>query len=416
VEHEKPAGDTSPVTAVWQCKEKCFLKGLAIVGDIAYFGRSPPQKRMNRMEVNCDLLGVDLNTGKLILEHKTLTTDGLLNHVGHPDQLSVPIAGTVVHITRHAPTLVVHITHHAPTSDQPSVPIAESLDLGDKMSIREDKTQDHLFKPYTMHGPLDITMARRKIIASWSTMWKPQFDYPDLFPGTTPHLFPGVQHHRLLFSSGKRINTETDGAVAPGTCIELPGWSHFRQGLMPVLDALLGRRLGVKDWESRLLRMQLNLMPKGSAINPHRDSGDYPLIAHRIHIPLFIPKCISFLQKRESLRDEMAFEKVSLSKAKAALEQGVGDAWVLREAVQTAEEQVKNLKKHTLEVDQDARWAEVPFKEGEAFEICNVIGHRVFQYGPFDRVTLMIDLLQSPCKNRVKVKEDCMGKQEEEEQ
>jgi hypothetical protein len=83
-----------------------------------------------------------------------------------------------------------------------------------------------------------------------------------------------VQHHRVLFSSGKRIESETMGDVKPGTCIELPGWAHFRHAFLPALDALLGDRLGVKDWESRLLRMQINLMPKGSTINPHRDSGE----------------------------------------------------------------------------------------------------------------------------------------------
>jgi hypothetical protein len=39
---------TKKVTPLWTCDEPCFLKGLAVVGDKAIFGKSPPQKRLNR--------------------------------------------------------------------------------------------------------------------------------------------------------------------------------------------------------------------------------------------------------------------------------------------------------------------------------------------------------------------------------
>jgi hypothetical protein len=64
--------------------------------------------------------------------------------------------------------------------------------------------------------------------------------------------------------------------------------------------------------------MQLNLMPSGSSTSSHRGSveqaisrhgtlfifislpfaGDCPFTAHRIHILVFVPKCVSFPQNR----------------------------------------------------------------------------------------------------------------------
>ena len=38
-------------------------------------------------------------------------------------------------------------------------------------------------------------------------------------------------------------------------------------------------------------------------------------------------------------------------------------------------------------------WVEVGFKEGEAFEVNNRMLHRVRQTGPYERVTLIVDLL-----------------------
>ena len=42
-------------------------------------------------------------------------------------------------------------------------------------------------------------------------------------------------------------------------------------------------------------------------------------------------------------------------------------------------------------------WIELPFKEGEAFEVNNTIPHRVDQTGLCDRVTMVIDLGDRPC-------------------
>merc|ERR1740117_2010297 len=46
-------------------------------------------------------------------------------------------------------------------------------------------------------------------------------------------------------------------------------------------------------------------------------------------------------------------------------------------------------------------WREIPFKEGEAFEVNNLIRHRVTQAGPYDRVTLILDINEKPCTDRL---------------
>jgi hypothetical protein len=90
-----------------------------------------------------------------------------------------------------------------------------------------------------------------------------------------------------------------------------------------MLAQLFEQRLGFThgSWEQRLLRVQLNSMPPGSEILPHSDTGSYARNAHRIHIPLIVPQCVQFEQRLPAFAGG------------------------------------------------DGSWSEVPFKEGEAFEV-----------------------------------------------
>jgi len=59
-----------------------FLKGLCVVDNIVYFGSAPPLHRSNRGDPNlqCDLVGVSLETGVLVSRQR-LQTRGLLNNL-----------------------------------------------------------------------------------------------------------------------------------------------------------------------------------------------------------------------------------------------------------------------------------------------------------------------------------------------
>lgn len=66
--------------------EQGFLKGLAVVDDVAYFGISPPMERQNRdgPNVECDVVAVDLLTHQQVFRH-VVATHGLLNIVSSPE-------------------------------------------------------------------------------------------------------------------------------------------------------------------------------------------------------------------------------------------------------------------------------------------------------------------------------------------
>ena len=133
--------------------------------------------------------------------------------------------------------------------------------------------------------------------------------------------------------------------------------------MIPLLDELLGHRLKTSRIERHVWRVQLNRLPKGAEIRPHVDQGSYVLGAHRLHIPLIVPKCVRFEQQRPA----------------------AGGAW-----------------------------SEIPMKEAEAFEVNNKIRHRVAQTGPYERVSLVIDVAERPCARYVEVSAACTGWDDEE--
>ena len=73
-------------TRLWAAAEDGrYLKGLAVVDDIAFFGVALSQKRQARdsAELSCELAAFDLREG-VLLWRRTLPTRGLLNVVAAP--------------------------------------------------------------------------------------------------------------------------------------------------------------------------------------------------------------------------------------------------------------------------------------------------------------------------------------------
>ena len=46
-------------------------------------------------------------------------------------------------------------------------------------------------------------------------------------------------------------------------------------------------------------------------------------------------------------------------------------------------------------------------KEGEAFEVNNRVKHRVLQTGPYERVSLVLDIAEKPCGRYVELSPNC---------
>ena len=122
-------------------------------------------------------------------------------------------------------------------------------------------------------------------------------------------------------------------------------------------------KLGIHDYKAKILRAQLNRLPPKSRIRVHSDMGWYAANAHRYHIPIIASKCIRFMQKvmGGSNRTEIS----------------------------------------------DDGFDEIPVFEGEVFEVNNNIAHYVNQSGDFDRVTLIVDLLDQPSDAAVEIHRDC---------
>ena len=84
---------TADRTVLWQYKQSLvqktvspkFLKGLAVLDDVAYFGMSEYEgTREGRIALSCALLAFDLRLGKLLWIREKVGTRGLINVIGAP--------------------------------------------------------------------------------------------------------------------------------------------------------------------------------------------------------------------------------------------------------------------------------------------------------------------------------------------
>jgi hypothetical protein len=87
-----------------------FLKGLAVVDDVAYFGGAARRLRRDRADpsLSCDLLAYDLRA-RVLLWRRTLPTRGLVNVVAAP-QLQVESTAAAVDLEGRAPALSYRAT------------------------------------------------------------------------------------------------------------------------------------------------------------------------------------------------------------------------------------------------------------------------------------------------------------------
>ena len=188
-------------------------------------------------------------------------------------------------------------------------------------------------------GAVDIESLRAAVLAHWRELWEDhRHAFHFLFPGLqgSEYTFRNVSNAKLLFSGeaallgprverlerlqaarrhkaqGKPPPTAAGAAGAAGAaaaaaaaggrqsnvCLIFPGWRLLRPLVLPLLEEIFCRRLGIpcRELPSRVWRVQLNRMPAGSEIRPHIDLGSYAMNAHRVHIPLIVPSCLRFEQ------------------------------------------------------------------------------------------------------------------------
>ena len=169
------------------------------------------------------------------------------------------------------------------------------------------------------------------------------------------------------------------------------------------------------DYASRVLRLQMNRLPSGARVHPHADRGYYSTNAHRYHIPVIASRCVRFEHESgngvgNGSGDASARRAASSSSSSSSTPQALGRQLKLRgrgcimsHACTTG----KAYRATVRRLEDASSWDEIPFKEGEAFEVNNVIKHRVEQTGPWERVTLIIDLLDQQVDRTLEINSGC---------
>lgn len=293
---------------LWSVREPgFFLKGLAVVDDVAYFGIAPSQTRQAResVDLNCELAAFDLIEG-VLLWRKQIMTKGLLNIIAAP-QLQVESTATAVWV------IDAGLSYRATTEYARALSQAKRrLTLSELEPLEET---DPLIKYPPVLSPY-----------SWASGW-PRFDLTSkdngsgissgaqllLFRRDVSRLKEFVlnlgeedfgeekQRKTNAWLSGRERNLHN---VKPGVSsihlifsdqdgddvYEFPWYYEGPIGKLiePILDQILGEDV------RNIIRVQLARMPPGSTIRKHVDVGGYSTNGHRIHVVVSTSPAITF--------------------------------------------------------------------------------------------------------------------------
>ncbi|GMH37805.1 hypothetical protein BSKO_05678 [Bryopsis sp. KO-2023] len=249
---------TGEKNTIWKAPEEgTFLKGLAVIDDVAFFGANKKAQRRARFDqtLNGDIVAVDLLT-ETMLWRRQLPTKGLLNIIG-------------------APLLSETSTYKAVYSEKTKIGghWPSGLPYMDLDRIQNDPTSASFYVRLTT-----VTVTKILSIVQSKNFWTEEYQksHNAILEGrqsTLERFKPGIKSVLLIFSS----NSGEDPYV-------FPLFHKLRHLLEPIINKVLG-----EGCENQVVRMQFASMPPGSEIKPHTDSGGYALKAHRIHVPITTP-------------------------------------------------------------------------------------------------------------------------------
>ncbi|WIA23830.1 hypothetical protein OEZ85_013493 [Tetradesmus obliquus] len=359
------AGKGFNLHKLWQAPEPgVFLKGLAVVDDIAYFGISPwaPRSARDDPQSNNELAAFDLISGNL-LWRRQVPTAGLLNIIGAPH---LSIGSTYVPSYTGRPETDAVRKHHS--SPEVAAAMASLTEIGYPPKIGGywssglpflDADTKGTSKPWEAGLQLPLLMLNiSKLQAAVASLpaeaWT--YDYQARYSavmagreGNQNAFKPGVEGIVLLFSAN-------DGS---GPVYEFPAYGYFKDTLEPLLQEILGKR----DMQ-HIIRLQLALMKPGvSDIKIHVDSGGYAIRGHRLHIPVFTHPEVSF------------------------------DVCPHRYVPDPAHVPAPGEQQRMLDIQECFK---IPTVEGFAFELNNRAAHKVSNLSPVARVHVVLDLCEEP--------------------
>jgi len=245
---------------LWEDDRQTFMKGLAIVDDVAYFGVSAFGNRKTRANPRktSDVVAFDMVARHQLWRH-TVKTRGLLNIISAP---------TVAEASTYAPVRWDDYSS-TPTLYSNWIDLREKAEKATTDLLRTYKKVDtESLKRYVLSLPPDAFTAdaqeqNARLSGREANMQK---------------FKPGVNTMNLIFSdrTGKEV-------------FEFPFYARFAAFIEPLLNELFTEQLGVQNPLSHVIRMQFAMMNPGSNILPHVDSGEWAINHHRFHIPLVVP-------------------------------------------------------------------------------------------------------------------------------
>eukprot|EP00775_Hariotina_reticulata_P005663 gene5663-5900_t len=387
-------GDGFRLVQLWKTPEKgTFLKGLAVVDDVAYFGISPwaPRSARDDPKTNNELAAFDLIAGQL-LWRREVPTAGLLNTVGAPhlEEGSTYLpsyTGVLALIKSFKPhnwivstffkftlgTSVLKDTTALGQGKLVSAPICFSLwagltDLGYPPVVGGYWSSGLPYLDTSIKGTkrpweaglqlplinLNISSLQAAVAALPEEAWTYEYQAKHSAvmagrEGNQAAFKPGVEGIVLLFSAN-------DGS---GPVFKFPFYDYFAAALDPLLEEVVGK----KDMQ-HIIRLQLALMKPGvSDIKIHVDSGGYAIKGHRIHIPVFTHPEVHF------------------------------DVCPHRYVPDPDHIPENGEPQRILDIQECFK---IPTVEGFVFELNNRAAHKVSNYSPVPRVHVVVDLCEEP--------------------
>jgi len=301
-----------------------FSQGLALQGEVAFFGIRAPQEHF--IEQTCTLVAYNISS-KRELWRREIRTKGLLNQVVVEGYL---LMDSYTPSQTPQPTYMEWFQHPTPSSiwDFPEGTNETCNVYNEKNHIPLDwkpvedqnKNVQDFFStlPADYKGPsvplppknnplaivtrkichVDVSPIRDMLLdfkGLGASIWDPEVAvvYNGILGGkwlsNIAVLKPGVKGIHLIWSDlGFNIYF-------------FPWWQDFKPVIMPILEMM-----GIQ--EKQIEKLQFALMTKHSDIGKHHDQGSWVLLNHRVHIPIYTHEGIHFLVRHPEEYDDPPVE------------------------------------------------------------------------------------------------------------
>ena len=283
---------------LWTDPKHTFMKGLAVIDDVAYFGVSEFGERDERADPSktSDVVAFDL-ASRTVLWRETVATRGLLNIIAAPmlDEASTwkPISWTRKEDPR-------------PALDTDEDLLMKDVDADEDLLMKDvdaDDVNDSVYASWIHLSHKEQAESKRLEKEDMLLIYK-RIDVKDLqlyISSLPPDAFKLASQSDNARLGGRTDNMEmfkpnVDTMIlifSDRTGREsyiFPYWEKFKPFVTPILENLFNKQLGIEgDPVDHIIRLQFAVMNPDSEIKKHVDKGGWSRHYHRFHVPIFVP-------------------------------------------------------------------------------------------------------------------------------